>query len=75
MAEALIKVFGKSANVLVKDGRFNNVRGTYYHHDRSQRVTNNGCFNITGNTIQNVGNSHPQVICMSPKVIFWFSND
>lgn len=70
MSEALIKLFGKSANVLVKDGDFNDVEGEFHHYDYSQRITNNGCYNIIDNTIHNVSNTCPQVIRMFPKVIF-----
>jgi hypothetical protein len=62
--ETLQKLFGDSARVLVKDGEFNDVQGEYHHHDYSQRITNNGCYNIIGNTIHNVGNICPRFICM-----------
>ena len=71
MVEAIEKIFGKSSKVLVKDGEFNDVQGEFHHYDYSQRITNNGCYNIIGNTIHNVSNTYPQVICMSsPKIIF-----
>jgi hypothetical protein len=62
MVEALEKFFGKSGRVLVEDGEFNDVQGEFHHYDYSQRITNNGCYNIIGNTIHNVANIRPQVI-------------
>ena len=74
MVETLETLFGKTARVLVKDGEFNEVQGEYRHYDYSQRITNDGSYNIIGNTIHNVGNICPQVICMFPKLSSDFSN-
>ena len=68
MDEMIEKLFGKSTRVLVKDGEFNEVQGSYHHYDYSQRITNNGSYNIIGNTIHNVGNFSPQVNCMIPRL-------
>jgi hypothetical protein len=62
MAEVIIKMFGNSTRVLVKDGEFNDVEGEYQHFDFSQHITNRGCHNIMGNILYNVGNTCPQVI-------------
>lgn len=72
MGDVLEKLFGK-AKILVKDGSFNNVDGTYHHYDNSQRITNNGYFNMDDNEFYNVGNVAPQVICMFPRLSsgFW----
>jgi hypothetical protein len=74
MAETLEKLFGKSTRVLVKDGEFNEVQDDYHHYDNSQRITNNGSYNIIGNTIHNVGNICPQDICMFARLSSDFSN-
>ena len=63
MVETLETLFGKTG-ILVKDGDFNEVLGEYDHYNYSQRITNNGCYNIINNTID------VQVICMFPKAIF-----
>ena len=70
MDKAIEKMFGKDAKVLIEDGEFNDVQGEFHHYDYSQHITNNGCYNIIGNTIHNVSNIYPQVICMFPKIIF-----
>ena len=38
MAAVLNKFFGKDTKILVKDGEFNDVRGTYYHYDYSRGI-------------------------------------
>ena len=68
MVEALENLFGKSTRILIKDGEFNEAQGEYQHYDYNQRITNNGCYNIIGNTIHNVGNFSPQVNCMIPRL-------
>ncbi|KAF8802739.1 hypothetical protein BYT27DRAFT_7215120 [Phlegmacium glaucopus] len=62
MAEVLDKLFSAKARVLVKDGTFNNVEGRFIHVDHSQRMTNEGCFNVSGSTFHNVHNSTRQDI-------------
>ena len=68
MADALKNLFGESTRVLVDDGEFNEVQGEFHHYDYSQRVTNNGCYNIIGNTIHNVSNTCPTDFCMFPRL-------
>lgn len=61
-------LFSKDTRVLVKGGEINDVQGDYHHYDYSRRITNNGSYNITGNTIHNVGNIGRQVICVFPRL-------
>ena len=67
-------LFDEDTRVLVNDGEFNDVQGDYHHYDYSQRITNNGCYNIIGNTIHNVSNIGRQVICVFPRLSSDFRN-
>ena len=70
MITTIEALFGRSAGVLVKGGEFNEVQVEYHHYDYSQQITNNGCYNVIGDTIHNVGNICPQDICMFPRFVW-----
>ena len=69
MVETLETSLGKSAWVFVKDCEFNEVQGEYHHYDYSQRITNNGCYDIIGNAIHNF--SGLQVISRFFELVYW----
>jgi hypothetical protein len=66
--DAVEDFFGKSANVLIENGEFNDVEGEFRHYNYSQHITNNNSNNIIDTKIHNVSNSFHQDICMFPRL-------